>query len=274
MCEHPRELDSFDTKCQPLLECFESRLDIIYDPPHCVALVLSHGVCHSLYLWTTANEGDTYVVLLSAILQRHTKLHPYYPPENETIGRKDWKMTNNLAKDLLANNLFWLDLQNMFPTKEQGLNVGATLDDGLPPTKPIQEFLLLVRNLARQILAWDPQDVDKRDVWSARVHNLNFALGLPQARFSVAMHYFLEHYTERLERHGNLQGSCSEGGEPVHQPHAQIVHRRPSRPRYKCPEGLLACIKAAALQLALWRQAWVLTVKWFFQGKVRLPPNQ
>ena len=124
------------------------------------------------------------------------------------------------------------------------------------------------------LLAWDPQDVDKQDVWCASVQNLYFALGLSQAHFLVQMHNFLEHYTKRLERQGNLQGFCSEGGEHVHQQHAQFVHPRPSGPQYKCPEELVACIKAAALQLYLWQKGWCLPVKMFFRGKVCLPPNQ
>jgi hypothetical protein len=58
-------------------------------------------------------------------------------------------------------------------------------------------------------------------------NGLHLALGLEKRRFSVAANCIFCHYAERLQRHGNLVGMYSEGGEHVHQPPAEICECRP-----------------------------------------------
>ena len=60
------------------------------------------------------------------------------------------------------------------------------------------------------------------------MHLLFESLSLSPRRWSVVVHYFTVHYTDRLRRHGNVQGMCSEGGEHLHVPHTRLVVRRPS----------------------------------------------
>ena len=67
----------------------------------------------------------------------------------------------------------------------------------------------------------------------------------------MAVHSFTEYYTGRLRRHGNLKGLCSEGGEHLHQPHARLVERRPSKRLWKCPVGLFAIARWGARALRL-----------------------
>ena len=94
-------------------------------------------------------------------------------------------------------------------------------------------------------------------------HQLFWDLGFPLRRFRVPIHYFLEHYTPRLRKHGNLVGMSSEGGEHVHQPHSKIVQKRPSRPRGNCPVGLAEIMKHVRLWLGLWRQGWLSPTLWY-----------
>ena len=83
------------------------------------------------------------------------------------------------------------------------------------------------------------------------------ALGFEPRQFSVALHYFVTHCTQRVVHHGSLIGMFSEGGEHVHQPHGEIVQKPLSCPRYKCPIALIGCMQDASLRLALWRQRWL-----------------
>ena len=55
---------------------------------------------------------------------------------------------------------------------------------------------------------------------------------------------------------------CTEGGEHIHQPQGTIVEQRPSCPRWKCPVGLVECLKHDYLRLALWRQGWQVPKLW------------
>ena len=75
--------------------------------------------------------------------------------------------------------------------------------------------------------------------------------------------FFLEKYTPRLRKHGNLVGMSSEGGGHVQQPHSNIVQKRPSRPRAKCPVGLVEIMKHVRLWLELWRQGWLSPALWY-----------
>ena len=103
-------------------------------------------------------------------------------------------------------------------------------------------------------------------------HQLFWDLGFPLRRFGVPIHYFLEHYTPRLRKHGNLVGMSSEGGEHVHQPHSKIVQKRPSRPRGKCPVGLVEIMKHVKLWLGLWRQGWMSPTLWYTH-EAKLPAD-
>ena len=85
----------------------------------------------------------------------------------------------------------------------------------------------------------------------------------PCAGLECQIYYFMEHYTTRLRIHGNLVGMASEGGEDVHQPGSKIVQKRPSRPRGKCPVGLVEIMKHVRLWLGLWRQGWLSPTLWY-----------
>ena len=50
-----RSLHDFRTPCRKFLSLFDTPLDIVYDPLHCIALVISHAVFHALYLWFQEN---------------------------------------------------------------------------------------------------------------------------------------------------------------------------------------------------------------------------
>ena len=53
-------------------DLLESELDLVYDPLHCVALVLRHMVFHALYLWVqehALDKLDRFHTLLSEHLE-------------------------------------------------------------------------------------------------------------------------------------------------------------------------------------------------------------
>ena len=266
-----RRLKDFDTPNMDFLALFSSFLDIVYDPLHCIALVLSHAVLHAIYLWVREHWPTRVPYLLTAF-QCVSTLRPYQPPEQEAIGRKDWAMGNNDTKALLKNDKFWDSLANLLPTREQGLEARHWSLDPNDLVRPWQDYLLLVRRMARDLISWNPRDVEVRDAQGEKMHALFEALSLSPRRWTVAVHYFCVHYTPRLRRHGNLQGLCSEGGEHLHQPHARIVERRPSKPRWKCPVGLLACAEWGRRALMLWRHAIRMPCT-FFKHRPTLPPQ-
>ena len=128
------------------------------------------------------------------------------------------------------------------------MDCGKTLED------PFQD---LFGKLMQQLISWAPQNVAGRDTMYKRARGLHHLLGLEKRCLGVAAHYFFCHYTERLWRHGNLLGMCSEGGERVHQPHSEKCERRPSCPQNKCPLGLVVCMQDSRIHLAFWRQGWM-----------------
>lgn len=68
----PINLECFKTPLRPLLDLLESELDLVYDPLHCVALVLRHMVFHALYLWVqehALDKLDRFHTLLSEHLE-------------------------------------------------------------------------------------------------------------------------------------------------------------------------------------------------------------
>ena len=268
-----RVFENFDTRCRPFLDLFASMLDIIYDPLHCCALVLTHMVVHAIYFWVQQNLPAAYQAQLLGVYKTHLLQHPFFAAESVKIGPNDWAMSNNLTKSVLFNCTFWADLSTLLPRTTQGLVVqhqlvdgGAILDD------PLHEYLQLLRALAVQLLAWKPLNVATRQADCARLHALHSALGFPKERFTIAFHVFLEHYGDRLERHGNLQGMCTEGGEHSHQRDAQIVATRKSTPAHKCPIGLECCMQDAALGLGLWRNGFWVPAN-YYEDAVSLPPK-
>ena len=218
----------------------------MYDPLHCIALVISHAVFHALYLWFQENctavpsiQQGLLSIFASAKL---TKI--FREPKGPAISRKEWA--------LLKNDIFWQCLANLLPTARDGLTVSHPELSAAEIAEPFQCYLRLVRYLARDLISWNPQGVETRDADGRKMHVLFQSLSLRPRRWSVAVHYFTEHYTDSLQRHGNLQGLCSKGGEHLHQPHARLVERRPCKPSWKCTVGLVAIARWGAQALRLW----------------------
>ena len=236
------------------------RLNSVYDVHHCNNHVWANGVIQPLWFWTTANLPEEYTVQLKVILEKHFTRFPYYPPFKEAIGKRDWSLPNIVTKDIPKEDSFWKALADLSPRTANGLTVkrsGEVLQD------PIHRYLKLMRILMVQLNSWSPEGVDQRDDMCREAHELFWDLGFPLRRFGVPIHYFLEHYTPRLRKHGNLLVMSSEGGEHVHQPHSKIVQKRLSRPRGKCPAGLVGIMKHVRLWLGLWRQGWLSPTLWY-----------
>ena len=54
----PQRLNNFWTPCFQFLRLCGSDLDVVYDPSHCAALVISHAVFQSIYLWVQAHCSE------------------------------------------------------------------------------------------------------------------------------------------------------------------------------------------------------------------------
>ena len=69
----PLTLASFSTPLWPLIALLEDDLDLVYDPLHCVALVLRHMVFHALWLWMPKHSvvrlGKFRVLLLEHVAE-------------------------------------------------------------------------------------------------------------------------------------------------------------------------------------------------------------
>lgn len=223
---------------------------VLYDPLHCIALTLTHGIIHALRFWVLTFAA-VQLPNLDTVLDAHTRRHPFFPAAHEAIQLADWSLSNNLAKELLHSDSFWQELAAALPTTAQGLVVTC---NGIALVNPLQLYLKHWRYLAEMLLSKHPQGVARRDELCTELHKLYVALKLSPRRFTVAYHYFVHHYTHPLQHFGNLWKISSEGGEHMHQPHTRIASTRPSNPRSKCPEALKVCVQWGALQLALWRE--------------------
>eukprot|EP01012_Entosiphon_sulcatum_P006551 TRINITY_DN130_c0_g1_i1.p1 TRINITY_DN130_c0_g1~~TRINITY_DN130_c0_g1_i1.p1 ORF type:complete len:131 (-),score=24.39 TRINITY_DN130_c0_g1_i1:1265-1657(-) len=128
-------------------------------------------------------------------------MHPFQPPEGPKPAKKEWVISNKLAKSIVASNAFWNELNALLPSLT------------VPVAEPWKLYLLLLRQLCIQVISWEPQNVDLRTRWAFDLHQIFVQLGLPEQRFTVQVHYFMDHYTERLIHHGNLLCISTEGGE-------------------------------------------------------------
>jgi hypothetical protein len=228
-----RRLEDFDTPIGGLLRLFTSFEDLIYDPPHCIALLLTHIVIHALWFWIVQNdpflqEGFT------KLMRKHTQENGFVPDTNVKLGKGGWKVSNNLAKTLLFCDSFWKELSDFMPKSPQI----ALHTPWYCFRNPFQTYLRLFRHLAVQLIAWKPEGVASRQYDCKNLHFLFGILRLPNERWGVAAHVFIEHYTDRLYRHGSLCGMSSEGGEHTHQTVKKICEARPSFPRWKTPVGI------------------------------------
>ena len=249
-----RPLHDFRTPCRQFLSLFDSPLDIVYDPLHCIAPVISHAVFHALYLWFQENcsavpsmQQGLLTTFASAKLTKN-----FREPKGPAISRRESAIGNKDTKALLRNYIFWQRLANLLPTARDGLTVSHPELSAAEIAEPFQCYPRLVQYLARDLISWNPKGVETRDADGRKMHVLFQSLSLRPRRWSVAVLYFTEHNTDRLQRHGNLQGLCSEGGEHLHQPHARLVERCPSKPSWKCPLGLIAIARWGAQALRLW----------------------
>ena len=195
---------------------------------------------------------DCVAVVCNSVGQSAKLTKHFREPKGPAISRKEWAIGNKDTKALLKNDIFWQRLANLLPTARDGLTVSHPELSAAEIAEPFQCYLRLVRYLARDLISCNPQGVETRDADGRKMHVLFQSFSLSPRRWSVGVHYFTEHYTDHLRRHGNLQGLCSEGGEHLHHPHARLVERRPSKPSWKCPVGLVAIPRWGARTLRLW----------------------
>lgn len=270
-----RDFDCWDTPLAPILGHFESILDIVYDPLHCVALLLSHTVCHALYFWAKSKIGESLAESLVALYKRHTgpAEQVFCEAADEVVSLKDYAMNNKSAKKIVKSDTFWRELSALLPTTRGGLFLRhPLLNKGEPVQDPLQRYLWLVRFLCVQVLSWTPRMVDTRDAKCQEAHYLYFCLGLPPRRYNVAAHYFFFHYTPRFFRHGNLVGLSTEGGEANHKPHKKICGLNGAMRPFQCPDGIWESVCWSTRALAFWRQGLQIPCTWY-DMRPTLPPT-
>ena len=207
-------------------------------------------LCTSSTYGAEKNLPGSYCIRLREIFACHFTHCPYYPPMTEACGKNDWSPANNLTKETIYNDKFWTEIQTLL--RQVVVRNGAEVIHD-----PFAKYLTLMRKLMLQIIAWQPIEIERPDDMAREAQMLHHKIGLSKKPFRVVLHYFFEHLTERLKHHGSLMRIACEGGEHLHQPHAAVVRRRPSRPRRKCPVGLREVMKKERLRLALWRRKWV-----------------
>ena len=103
--------------------------------------------------------------------------------------------------------------------------------------------------MSQQLLSWAPERVEHRVADCAYLHHLYTGFDLPARLITVNCHFFLEHYTDRLVRHGNLLGLSDEGGEHQHKVHRDKVNHHKQYARYVCPEVLRKVMRAETTKL-------------------------
>ena len=164
----------FRTPCCQFSSLFDSPLDIVHNPLHCIALVISHAVFHGLYLWSPGNcsaEPSMQQELLSIFLSaKMTK--DFGEPKGPAISRKEWAVGNKDTKALLKNDIFWQRLANLLPTAGDGLTVLHPELSAAEIVEPFQCYLRLVSYLARDLISWNPQGVETRDADGRKMHVL------------------------------------------------------------------------------------------------------
>ena len=127
-------------------------------------------------------------------------------------------------KETIYIDKFWTEIQTLLRQLVVRNGVEVIHD-------PFAKYLTLMRKLTLQIIAWYPTEIERGDYMVREAHMLHHKIGLSKKRFAVVLHYFLEHFTERLKHHRSLMRITCEGGEHLRQPHAAVVRRRPNRPR-------------------------------------------
>ena len=250
-----RDFLGYPSKLLPILRLIKRRENFSYEPEHANNHALANGIVHPLHIWCGKNLPGSYCIRLREIHARHFTRCPYYAPMTEACGKNDWSPANNLTKETIYNNKFWTEIQTLL--RQVVVRNGAEVIHD-----PFAKYLTLMRKLMLQIIAWHPTEFERRDDMAREAHMLHHKIGLSKKRFPVVLHYFFEHLTERRKHHGSLMRIACEGGEHLHQPHAAVIRRRPSRPRWKCPVGLRGVMKKERLRLALWRQKWVVPAFW------------
>ena len=249
-----RDFLGYPSKLLPILRLIERRENFSYEAEH-ENHALANGIVHPLHIWCGRNLPGSYCIRLREIYARHFTRCPYYPAMTEACGKDDCSPANNLTKETIYNDKLWTEIQTLLRQVVVRNGAGVIHD-------PFAKYLTLIRKLMLQIIAWYPTEIERRDDMAREAHMLHHKIGLSKKRFGVVLHYFFEHFTERLKHHGSLMRIAWEGREHLHQTQAAVVCRCPSRPRWKCPVGLREVMKKERLRLALWTQKWVVPAFW------------
>ena len=106
----------------------------------------------------------------------------------EACGKNDCSPENNLTKETIYNDKFWTEIHTLLG-QVVVRNGAEVIHD------PFTKFLMLMRKLMLQIIAWHPTKIERRDDMGREADMLHHKIGLSKKRFGVVLHYFFEHFT-------------------------------------------------------------------------------
>ena len=101
------------TACKRFLQLFPDRRNIVYDPLHCIALVLTMILPHALDL-LFQDKHPNHVEELRRIYRQHIQGGEYRSLAQAGPEYKGWKLSNNQAKALLDTDDFWVAFAGLF----------------------------------------------------------------------------------------------------------------------------------------------------------------
>ena len=87
--------------------CFSDRRNIVYDPLHCIALVLTMILLHALDL-LFQDKHPNHVEELRRIYRQHIQAGEYRSLAQAGPEYKGWKKSNNQSNALLDTEDFWV----------------------------------------------------------------------------------------------------------------------------------------------------------------------
>ena len=165
----------------PFLNLVKDPGDAVYDPSHCVALVLVHIRLASLYFWLQTHDPEK-TVAFEAICKEATR-GSWKPPQNRKIEQGEWRATCKQTKSMSRNDAFSQAIEDLLPASKNGsIAVDPRSRGSHVLWNPTQQFLHLLRHLCKQVLPWDPENVHNGDRACNELHWLFNILGLPRER--------------------------------------------------------------------------------------------
>ena len=182
----------YPSKLLPVLRLIKRRENFSYEQEHANNHALANGNLHPLHIWCGKYLPGAYCIRLGEIYARHFNRCPYYPPWRP--AEKMIRARQTVSRKKPFKFKFWTEIQSLL--RQVVVRNGAEVIHDL-----FVRYLTLMRKLMLQIITWHPTEIEQRDHMARGAHMLHHKIGLSKKRFGVFLHYFFEHFTERLKHH-------------------------------------------------------------------------